>query len=304
MSQPGNPLVGVVILNWNLPADTIRCIRSVLESDYAPLVPIVVDNASSDDSVERIRAAFPDIELICSDTNRGYTGGNNLGLERALEMGVEYVLILNNDTIVESGCVSALVDAAEEEERAALVGPLVIDEPAGIVGNRGGEIYWPTAEPRELGRGESEAGIHLQRRDVEFIPGTAVLARAAALREVGLIPEQYFIYFEDVAWSLLFQRSGWRTMVEPRARVRHWHSATMGYDSPIKLYYYLRNNLYFIQDWCDPALRQRTLVRFHVKSLKMVVKNLLRARVTHLRSIVAAHIDYRRRRTGRTDRRL
>jgi GT2 family glycosyltransferase len=304
MSQRGNPLVGVVVLNWNLPGDTIRCVRSVVESKYAPLHPMVVDNASSDDSVARIRAAFPELELVCSEANRGYTGGNNLGLARALELGVDYVFVLNNDTVVEPDCIARLVEAAEWEDRAALVGPMVIDEPEGIVGNLGGEIVWSVAEPRELGRGGQPGEVPLHRRDVEYIPGTAVLVRADAVREVGLLPGHFFIYFEDVAWSLLFQSHGWRAVVEPRARVRHWHSATMGYDTPIKLYYYIRNNLYFIRDWCEPAQRRSTAARFHAKCVKLVVKNLMRARITHLRAIFAAQMDFRRDRSGKTRRRL
>jgi GT2 family glycosyltransferase len=293
--------VGVVVLNWNAYEDTRRCLRTVLASEYPDVVTVVVDNASTDGSWERLRAELPGLEMIRAERNLGYAGGNNLGIRRALERGAEFVYVINNDTEVPPDSIGRLVEAMAADSRIGQVGPLVHDATCNRIGAVGGRVHWPSAEPRQIGHGEEDHGQYGEVADVEFVPGTAVLVRAAALEEVGLIPEHYFIYFEDVDWSLRFRAAGWRTVAEPAARILHYESSTMGRASPIKLYYQVRNNLRFLGDWVPEAGRRATAARYHLKLAKVAARSALRGSFAHLRAIAAGYADFRAGRLGKTE---
>lgn len=297
-----NPSVAIVVLNWNGYFDTARCLRTVQQVDHPALHCIVVDNASTDGSYERLHAEFPQFEILRAERNLGYAGGNNLGIARALEIDSKYVYVINNDTEVPPDSITRLVAAMEEDERIGQLGPLIHDATCGRIGAAGGMIHWPTVEPRQIGHLEEDRGQFTAMAEVGFVPGTAILARAAAIREVGVIPEHYFIYFEDVDWSLRFQARGWKTMVEPRAGILHYESATMGQHSPIKLYYQVRNNLLFLDDWVPDAERTASRNRLHFKHMKQTVKSALKGSVPHLRAIATGYADYRAGRDGKTER--
>ena len=125
------PSMHVIVLNWNRPDDTIECVESLLVQTYSNITIWVVDNGSTDDSVERIRSHFPEVELVRSETNRGFAGGNNLGIREALAAGADYVWMLNNDTVVAPEAIEKLVDLAETEEQVGAVGARVVyhDDP-------------------------------------------------------------------------------------------------------------------------------------------------------------------------------
>ena len=299
-----NKPVGVVILNWNGYPDTERCLRTVLKSEYADSFPVVVDNASTDGSYERLREEFPEVKMIRAPGNIGYAAGNNLGIRWALEQGAEYVYVINNDTEVPTDSVGKLVAVMESDDRIGQVGPLIEDATCDRIGAVGGEIHWPTAEPRQIGHGEEDRGQYSTLLDVEFVPGTAVLARRAALDEVGLIPEHYFIYFEDVDWSLRFRKAGWRTVATPDTTILHYESSTMGQNSPIKTYYQVRNNLFFLDDWVAGDEARAVSARLHFKFVKMMVKSAARGSAPHLRAIATGYRDYRAKRVGKTERRF
>lgn len=114
------------------------------------------------------------------------------------------------------------------------------------------------------------------------------------------MPEEYFLYFEDVAWSLQFQACGWKTALDPLARISHRESASTGRDSPLKLYYYVRNNLFFLDDWCPRESQLPVRIRLSMKLTKLFIKKLLRGKLQHTRAMILGYRDYRRRARGRT----
>jgi GT2 family glycosyltransferase len=288
-----DPLVVAAVLNWKRPADTLRCVRSLLASGYPRMVPLVVDNASADGSCEEISAALPAVELIRNPRNLGYAGGNNVAVRRALEMGATYVFVVNNDAVVTPGSVGRLVDTLEKRPEAAQVVAMVRAASTGRVESVGGAIRWITAEPRLLQHGALAPGFD-GVREVDFAPGVAVLCRAAAIREVGPMEEEYFLYFEDVDWSLRFRRAGWSVLAEPAASVIHRESSSSAPDAPMKLYYYIRNNLRFIDLHAAPAQKRRVRARFAAKVARMSARRLLRLQRSHLRAIWLGWRDYRR----------
>lgn len=285
--------VGAVVLNWRHSQDTVRCVESLLEGDYPDLFPVIVDNDSGDGSEERLRAAFPGVPFVQTGANLGYAGGNNRGIERALADGAEYVLVLNNDTRVERDCVARLVDTLKADGTIAQVGPKVMDAERGTIGAVGGEIRWAVAEPRQIGHPEVDRGQYSRIADVDYVPGTAVLVRGAAIKQVGLLPEEYFLYFEDVVWSLRFRRHGWRTVADPGAVVHHWESTSTGPDSPLKRYYMVRNNLYFADEWSPPSTATAVRRRLHWKLARWALRTALDGRARQVRAMYRGYIDYR-----------
>jgi hypothetical protein len=216
------PLVVAVVLNWNLPGDTIRCVRSLLASDYAALRVLIVDNGSTDNSLEQFAAELPAVDVIATGANLYYGGGNNVGIRAALAQGAAWVLVLNNDTVVAVDMVSELLQAAAAQ-RASLVAPLIhyLNEPtriwhAGAHWPRWSPIPWP-ARP---------AAAPYQ---VDLVTGCAMLLHAKALADLGSFDERYVMYHEDIDLCQRWRRAGQVIAVAPQAQLWHavGHSAAL-----------------------------------------------------------------------------
>jgi GT2 family glycosyltransferase len=285
--------IAAVVLNWCAYGQSRACVDRLASSDYPDLVTIVVDNASPDGSGEQLKRELPTATHIAAGRNLGYAGGNNLGIARARELGADLVLLLNPDVEVARDCVSALARTLLAEPRAALVAPKVIHAEDGSVGAVGGEVDWLLAEPRQRGHLERDAGQFSGVTEVEFAPGTLVLCRMRAIAEVGPIPDEYFLYFEDVDWSLRFRAAGWRVLADPSAVGVHRESSSVGRESPLKSYYYVRNNLHFIDRWVSESEREATRRRFRRKLGRMMIKGLARGRLRAVRAMLLGYSDYR-----------
>ncbi|HET8655705.1 MAG TPA: glycosyltransferase family 2 protein [Longimicrobiaceae bacterium] len=238
-----SPRVLAVVLNWCAEEDTAACLRSLAASDFAGLEVLLVDNASPDGSGERLHQAFPALPYLQTGANLGYTGGNNRGIERALQQGYDYVLVLNNDTVVEPGCVSRLVETAERNGAACAVGAkiLVHDAPERVWFG-GGRISRSRAVATHRLQGgldpDPEGG---PTEEVTFLTGCCMLIPAAVLRRVGGFEEDFFMYIEDVDLSLRIAAAGYRLLYEPRARVLHRVSLQDAGPSPFQIFLRDRN---------------------------------------------------------------
>jgi GT2 family glycosyltransferase len=220
MSEFASPRVIAVVLNWCNEAETAACLESLTASTYAALSILLVDNGSPDGSGDRLHARFPDVQYVQTGANLGYAGGNNRGFEAARAAGAEYVLVLNDDTVVEPDCVELLV-AAAEETGAAVAAPQILyfDEPS-IVWYGGGVFSRPRALGIHLGEDEP-IGPTNDRREISFVCGCCFLIRDSVLRRVGGFDESFFAYAEDVELSLRLANAGHRMVYEPRARLLH-----------------------------------------------------------------------------------
>jgi GT2 family glycosyltransferase len=239
------PLVVAVVLNWNNLPDTLECVDSVGRSDYPNLAVWVVDNASRDDPSAVLRERHRHLRVLRNRENLGYGGGNNSGMRCAIEEGAAYILLLNNDVVVAPDCVRRLVAAAEADRRIAMATPTVFyyDRPTEIYWD-GGIVDWESGDVPHDSRGlPVEGGI----RRSEWLNGCSLLVRVAAVRDIGLLDERYFLYFEDADWSIRAARGGWTNAVVLQARAWHKvHRSTGGFANPATRFYYFRNRYLFV----------------------------------------------------------
>jgi GT2 family glycosyltransferase len=238
-----NPLVCVVILNSNRRDDTLACLDSLSKSAYQDTRIIVLDNHSTDGSVEAVRFAFPDVQIINLVENLGYAGNNNVGIEEALNGGADWVLVLNEDTILDPNCITELVKVGESDPKIGIVGPMVYhyNEPK-VIQSAGGMLgkYW---QSQHLGQNEMDRGQFNSPHCVEWISGCAILVRKAVIEQVGMLDPNFFIYWEETEWCIRAGRGNWQIVHIPKAKI--WHKGVQRdyQPKPSFTYYGTRNHL-------------------------------------------------------------
>jgi GT2 family glycosyltransferase len=227
------PRIVAVVPNWNGKADTLECLQSLNQQSYKNLEIVIVDNGSQDGSVEAISAQFSAVTLICNQENLGTAVAENMGMTYALERDVDYIAILNNDTIFDPDMFHALVQVAEADERVAVAGPKMYyyDEPE-LLWAAGGIIDFTEVVCRMRGYNQEDRGQYDLPADVDYIPSCALLAKASAARKVGLLDPIYFAYFDDPDWCWRMHQHGYRIRYVPAARMWHKVSRTAGGYSP------------------------------------------------------------------------
>lgn len=221
------PLVVVVVLNWNRPLETADCIASLLAGDYSRQQILVVDNGSSDGSVGELHQRFGgQIEVVETGTNLFYAGGNNVGLEWSLKAGADWTLILNNDTLVAPDMLGRLVQTAQDHPRAGILAPMIyFGHDRSRIWALGGRRRQWLLMPLEIGRGEMDCGQFAAPFSVDFVTGCAMLVRRDVLTQVGLLDTNYRMYYEDADFCVRVQKAGFELWVEPRAKM--WHMVSL-----------------------------------------------------------------------------
>lgn len=241
------PPVWAVVLNHHDAPDTERCLGSLAKVRYRPLVPLVVDNDSGASEVAFLRTLGA--RVVESGGNLGYAGGNNVGIRLALAEGARAVWLVNPDAYVDRRCLRRLVRDLRRHPRVGVVGPRILEAGSDTprVQSDGGRIVWEAGGRSELiGRG-SPAGRGGGLRSVDFVPGAAMLVRREVFEEVGLLPEEFFLYFEETEFCVRAARAGWEVAVDTAARAFHRFAPADGLPSEMLIYYFIRNRLLFGQ---------------------------------------------------------
>lgn len=243
-NDPVAPSVMAVVLTWNDTEMTSACIRSLLANDYPNLAILVCDNGSTPPCAPVLRERFPGIHTVTCLENRGFTGGANRGLERALEFEPEYIFFLNNDTRVAPRAVSELVRALEAAPEAGAASALLLHQDEERVQFHRGALW------RDRGRNVLlDDGVPRASRaawptvTTEFAPACALMFRSRTLREIGLFDESLGTNWEDYDWCARAQDRGVPLLSVGAAEVVHDHGMTTGRISPWLTYYSVRNRL-------------------------------------------------------------
>lgn len=250
------PRVFVILLNYRSAGDTLRCLSSLRLSRERGIYPVVVDNASGTAEVDRLRRALgPTVPLLVCADNAGYAAGNNVGIRHALRRDADFVWVLNPDTEVEPATLQLMMAAMALRPDAGIVGSLNLvggsDPP--IIHFAGGTIDWEAGAITEtIGRGKPLASrIEREPYRVDYVTGASMLIRREVFEDVGLLPEHYFLYFEETDFQVEASRRGWASVIEPLARIRHYQRSGADLPSPYYIYYYVRGRILFGRKFTD-----------------------------------------------------
>ena len=239
------PLVHVVILNWNKPEETRRCIASVLAAGYSNQRILVVDNGSDAGMGPGEGAEY---RLIRNSRNLGFAGGMNVGMRHAMQDGADYVWLLNNDATVLLGALDALVREAEAQPDIGLLSPAILQGERldfhGGVWEAGGTVLRTTSDPPEYARWARESPERI------WLVGAALLVRRALVERIGGLDERYFAYWEDNDYAIRASRAGYRSVVVGEARVQHdFGTSERGTTArpPYYFYFMSRNEIFYLR---------------------------------------------------------
>jgi GT2 family glycosyltransferase len=241
------PLVSIIALNWNTTEVTCEFLSSIkTQNTYNNIEVIVVDNASREDPTHTFTSVFPSAKIIRNSTNLGFSGGNNVGIKAA---SGEYLFIVNNDTEFTPGLIESLISVFQKNEDAGIVCPKfhyyfnkgVIEyagyKPVSIFTGRNGMI----------GTGEWDNGQYDALNKTNYAHGGAMMVSKKAIEKVGLMPELFFLYYEELDWSVKFRKNGYNIYFQPEALIYHKESMTTGKASPLKTFYLTRNRILFMR---------------------------------------------------------
>ncbi len=216
---------------------TLDCIESLRHAAYGNRRILVVDNGSTDGSVEAIRDRYPDVEVLPLGENRRFAGGNNAGIRHALRGGADLLLLLNNDTTVDPGYLGPMVDRIRSNPSIGIVAPKILYHSApDVLWYAGGAISFWRGTMRHLGIREPDRGQRDVAAETDYASGCCLLTRKEMIDAIGLLDESYFMYTEDADWCMRARRAGYRILYEPRSKI--WHRLSVsagGHLSPFKL---------------------------------------------------------------------
>ena len=263
------PKVFVIILNWNQWELTIECLRSIEQlstnkTSDVQLTIIVVDNGSTDDSVIKLKKFISDqgsfdCKLMENQENLGFVGGNNVGIRYALKNDASYVLILNNDVIVDSSLIVRTVELLQRDSGIGLVSPKIYfakgfefhkdrykeNERGKVIWYAGGIIDWDNMYGTSRGVDEIDKGQYDKGRETDFATGACMFLTAKALRDIGVFDEKYYLYYEDTDLSQRMKNKGWKVWYEPKAIIWHKVAQSSGIGSDLNDYFTTRNRMLF-----------------------------------------------------------
>ena len=254
--------ITIVILNWNGKEDTEACLKSIQELALkgVSLSLVVVDNASEDGSYQELsRLGIKNLHIIQNSRNYGFAKGNNIGISYAIEKGVEFIMVLNNDTILDKNILVSMVDYMNKNPEVGAVSPKIYfakgyefhkerykaSELGKVIWYAGGEFDWKNIYGTNYGVDKVDRGQFTKSRETDFATGACSLFRVKALKEVGLFDEKYFMYLEDVDLSLRLKKKGWKVIYFGDAYLWHKVAASSGIGSALNDYFITRNRLLF-----------------------------------------------------------
>lgn len=238
----------VITLNWNRANDTLAFLESVRQQTMQAAHAIVVDNGSSDPSVELIRSKFPEVELLVHSTNLGFAKGINSGIRRAIEQGATYIFIANNDTLLAPDMLQRLVEQARQNPAGIIAPAIYYAGQPEVIWSAGAKHNPLNLEIVDTWRGKPGSSLGSAPYPVEFITACGMLVSAACFEKTGLFDERFFMYYEDSDFSLRVRQAGCQILVDPQARMWHKVSASSGgSDSASERYWMARSSLIYFR---------------------------------------------------------
>lgn len=244
--MPQEYKLSIITVNYNGLKDTCELIDSIPFNDDMEV--IVVDNASQQDEATAIQQKYPQVKVISSEKNLGFAGGNNLGIKEAKG---KYIFLLNNDTILkpQTSDIKHLIDRLESSPKNGVVCPKIRftwdNNPIQYAGYTA--LSKITIRNKSIGFGEEDKGQYDTPHSTPYAHGAAMMVKREVIDKVGVMPECYFLYYEELDWSMMITRAGYDIWYEPACTVYHKESQTTGQNSPLRTYYITRNRLLLVK---------------------------------------------------------
>ena len=282
--------LSIITVNYNGIKDTCELIDSIPFNDEMEV--IVVDNASANNEASVMEEKYPYIKVIRSDRNLGFAGGNNLGIRFALG---KYIFLINNDTIFKDFNIQPLIDRLESSPKIGAVCPKIRfswdNKTIQFCG------YTPlskiTVRNKSIGFGEADNGQYNTPHSTPYAHGAAMMIKKAVIDEVGLMPECYFLYYEELDWSMMITRAGYEIWYEPSCTIFHKESQTTGQNSPLRTYYITRNRLLLVKrNWKGITKYLSYFYLIFLVASRNIIRNLVQGNYGNIKSISKGIHDF------------
>ena len=236
--------LSIITVNYNGLKNTCALIESIPFNENMEV--IVVDNASIQDEASIIQKQDPQVKVIRIEKNLGFAGGNNIGIKEAKG---QFLFLINNDTVFKEFNIEPLIKRLESSPNIGIVCPKI----RFTWGTKSIQYtgYTPlskiTVRNQAIGYGEEDKGQYDAPRPTPYAHGAAMLTKREAIEKVGLMPKDYFLYYEELDWSMMFTRAGYKIWYDPDCTIYHKESQSTGQDSPLRTYYITRNRLLLVK---------------------------------------------------------
>lgn len=282
--------LSIITVNYNGLEDTCALIDSIPFNDNMEV--IVIDNASTENEAAVISQRYPQVKTIRSDKNLGFAGGNNLGIKSAKG---KYIFLVNNDTFLKEFNILALIDRLESSPTIGIVCPKIRfawgNNPIQFAGYT--RLSKITARNQAIGYGKEDKGQYEIPHPTPYAHGAAMLIKREAIEKVGLMPECYFLYYEEFDWSMMFTRTGYEIWYEPASTIYHKESQSTGQDSPLRTYYMTRNRLLLVKrNWHGLTKYLSYIYIIGIVCTRDILKNMIKGKKNHIKTIYQALCDF------------
>ena len=282
--------VSIITINYNGLDDTCALIETIPFNENMEV--IVVDNASKNQEADTIAKRYPRVKVIQSERTLGFAGGNNLGIQAAQG---KYLFLINNDTIIRDFKIQALIDRMESSCDIGVVCPKIRfawdNNPIQFAGYS--KLSRVSVRNHAIGFNEEDLGQYETAHPTPYAHGAAMLIKREAINKVGLMPECYFLYYEELDWSMMFTRAGYQIWYEPKCTIYHKESQATGQNSPLRTYYLTRNRLLLVRR--NPQEFNKPLAYIYLISfvaLRDIAKYTFSARVDLLKATLHGLWDF------------
>lgn len=284
--------LSIITVNYNGLNDTCALIDSITFNEDMEV--IVVDNGSKENEADILQEQYPNIKAIRSDQNLGFAGGNNLGIKAAKG---KYLYLINNDTVFKEFNPQVLIQRLESTSEIGMVCPKIRfawgNTPIQFAG------YTPlspiTIRNRAIGFGEEDNGQYDSPHQTPYAHGAAMMLKREVIDKVGLMPECYFLYYEELDWSMMITRAGYEIWYEPTSTIYHKESQSTGQNSPLRTYYITRNRLLLVKrNWSGLSKYISYSYLIVIVALRDILKYTLKGESCLVRAVLNGVFDFQR----------
>lgn len=272
--QYSEPLVSIICINYKNSSVTCELLQTIALLSFKNLEIIIVDNESIIDVSNQFLSIIPEVIYVRSEKNLGFAGGNNLGISRAIG---EFLFFVNNDTELTPNCIQPLVGLLKRNSTIGMVSPQInfyfdkqIIQYAGFT-----DINAYTGRNVSIGYLEKDKGQYNIAKPTSFAHGAAMMIPKQAIQKVGLMPELYFLYYEELDWCCKFKNAGFQIYFEPNSLVYHKESVSVGNFSPLKVFYNTRNRIIFMRRNVSKVKYYIFIIFYHIFVIPKTLFNFL-----------------------------